>query len=131
MCTPLFTRVNFTPYAIILLLHLVKTVYTTLEAAYHLNKINTSVYLSVCIDLIWVYTDKFSFLSHFGVQGHNSTYELPQAKMVRPGHLWSLICTMAQMAYFPFPYYFTIPNSEFRNLHCEFRNSEFGIVKYM
>ena len=28
------------------------TVYTTLEVAYHLNKINNSVYLSVCIDLI-------------------------------------------------------------------------------
>ena len=26
---------------------------------------------------------------------------------------------------------FRIPNSEFRNMHCEFRNSEFGIVKYM
>ena len=40
---------------------------------------------------------------------------------------------MAQMAHFSFPYYFTIPNSEFRilnsesefrNLHYEFRNSE-------
>ena len=39
--------------------------------------------------------------------------------------------TMAQMAHFSFPYYFTIPNSEFRNLHDEFRNSEFGIVKYI
>ena len=37
---------------------------------------------------------------------------------------------MAQMAHFAF-LYFTIPNSEFRNLHYEFRNSEFGIVKYM
>ena len=35
------------------------------------------------------------FLSHFGVQGHNSTYELPQAKMVRPGHLLSLIYAFA------------------------------------
>ena len=39
--------------------------------------------------------------------------------------------TMAQMAHFSSPYYFTIPNSEFRilnsvlrNLHFEFLNSE-------
>ena len=40
--------------------------------------------------------------------------------------LKELICTMAQMAHFSFPYYLTIPNSEFRNLHYmyEFRNSE-------
>ena len=31
--------------------------------------------------------------------------------------------TMAPMAHFSFPYFFTIPNSEFRNLHYEFRNS--------
>ena len=30
-------------------------------------------------------------MPHFGVQGHNSTYELPQAKLVRPAHLRSLI----------------------------------------
>ena len=32
------------------------------------------------------------------------------------------------MAYFSFPYYFTIPNSEFRNSYYEFRNSRFRIV---
>ena len=36
-----------------------------------------------------------SFLSHFGIQGHNSTYELPQAKMVRPAHPRSLIRAFA------------------------------------
>ena len=36
----------------------------------------------------------------------------------------TVCATMAQMAHFSFPYYFTIPNSEFRNLHYEFRNSE-------
>ena len=43
-----------------------------------------------------------------------------------------------QLAHFSFPYYFTIPNSEFRILNSEFqipkfalRISEFGIVKYM
>ena len=38
--------------------------------------------------------------------------------------------TMAQMAHFSFPYYFPIPNSEFRNLHCEFRirNCEVYVV---
>ena len=40
-----------------------------------------------------------------------------------------LYSTMAQMAHFSFPYYFTIPNSEFRNFAL--RISEFGIVKYM
>ena len=30
--------------------------------------------------------------------------------------------TMAQMAHFSFPHYFTIPNSEFRILYSEFRN---------
>ena len=46
--------------------------------------------------------------------------------------------TMAQMAHFSFPYYFTIPNSELRILNSDFqipnfalRISEFGIVKYM
>ena len=34
-----------------------------------------------------------------------------------------LKCTMAQMAHFSFPYYFTIPNSEFRN----FCSTNFGI----
>ena len=34
-----------------------------------------------------------------------------------------LVFTMAQMAHFSFPYYFTIPNSEFRILNSEFRNS--------
>ena len=38
--------------------------------------------------------------------------------------------TMAEMAHFSFPYNFTIPNSEFRNSHHEFWNSEFGIAKY-
>ena len=40
--------------------------------------------------------------------------------------------TMAQMAHFSFPYYFTIPNSEFRILNSEFRilNSEFRIPKF-
>ena len=45
---------------------------------------------------------------------------------------------IAQMAHFLFPYYFTIPNSEFRIPKSEFRIpkfalqiSEFGIVKYM
>ena len=33
-------------------------------------------------------------------------------------------CTMAQMAHFSFPYYFTIPNSEI----C---TTNFGIVKYI
>ena len=37
----------------------------------------------------------------------------------------SVVCTITQMAHFSFSYYFTIPNSEFRNLHYEFR--EFGI----
>ena len=32
--------------------------------------------------------------------------------------------TMAQMVYFSFPYYFTIPNAEFRNRHFKFFNSE-------
>ena len=42
------------------------------------------------------------------------------------------------MAHFSFPYYFTIPNSEFRIPNSEFRIpkfalriSEFGIVKYV
>ena len=38
---------------------------------------------------------------------------------------------MAQMAHFSFPYYFTIPNSEFRIPKFALRISEFGIVKYM
>ena len=41
------------------------------------------------------------------------------------------ITTMAQMAHFSFPYYFTIPNSEFRIPKFELRISEFGIVKYI
>ena len=38
--------------------------------------------------------------------------------------------TMAQMTHFSFPYYFTIPNSEFRNLHYNFgiRNCEVYII---
>ena len=50
--------------------------------------------------------------------------------------LYICICTMAQMAHFSFPYYVTIPNSEFRIPNSEFRFpkfalriSEFGIVK--
>ena len=39
--------------------------------------------------------------------------------------------TMAQMAHFSFPYYFTIPNYEFRISKFALRISEFGIVKYM
>ena len=39
--------------------------------------------------------------------------------------------TMAQMAHFSFPYYFTIPNSEFRVPNFALRISEFGIVKYI
>ena len=39
--------------------------------------------------------------------------------------------SMAQMAQFSFPYYFTIPNSEFGNLHYEFRNSELWSIYYM
>ena len=39
--------------------------------------------------------------------------------------------TMAQMAHFLFPYYFTIPNSEFRISKFALRISEFGIVKYI
>ena len=39
--------------------------------------------------------------------------------------------TMAQMAHFSFPYYFTIPNSEFRIPKFALRITEFGIVKYM
>ena len=42
-----------------------------------------------------------------------------------------LFFTMAQMAHFSFPYYFTIPNSEFRIPKFALRISEFGIVKYM
>ena len=34
---------------------------------------------------------------------------------------------MAQMAHFSFPYYFTIPNSEFRIPKFALRISEFGI----
>ena len=36
---------------------------------------------------------------------------------------------MAQMAHFSFPYYFTIPNSEFWIPNFALRISEFGIVK--
>ena len=39
--------------------------------------------------------------------------------------------TTAQMAHFSFPYYFTIPNSEFRIPKFALRISEFGIVKYI
>ena len=39
--------------------------------------------------------------------------------------------TIAQMDHFSFPYYFTIPNSEFRIPKFALRISEFGIVKYM
>ena len=39
--------------------------------------------------------------------------------------------TMAQMAHFSFPYYFTIPNSECRIPKFALRISEFGIVKYI
>ena len=39
--------------------------------------------------------------------------------------------TMAQMSHFSIPYYFTIPNSEFRNLHYEFRNSELWSIYNM
>ena len=45
--------------------------------------------------------------------------------------LISLYSTMAQMAHFSFPYYFTIPKSEFRIPKFALRISEFGIVKYM
>ena len=38
--------------------------------------------------------------------------------------LWIPIITMAQMAHFSFPYYYTIPK-------FALRISEFGIVKYM
>ena len=34
---------------------------------------------------------------------------------------------MAQMAHFSFPYYFPIPNSEFRILKSEFGTTNFGI----
>ena len=37
---------------------------------------------------------------------------------------------MALMAHFSFPYYFTIPNSEFRILKFALRISEFGIRNY-
>ena len=37
------------------------------------------------------------------------------------------VTTMAQMAHFSFPYYFTIPNSEFRIPKFALRISEFGI----
>ena len=49
------------------------------------------------------------------------------AKFTDFGHCLSLKSTMAQMAHFSFPYYFTFPNSEFRILNFEFRilNSEF------
>ena len=39
--------------------------------------------------------------------------------------------TMARMARFSFPYYFTIPNSGFRFPKFALRISKFGIVKYM
>ena len=38
-----------------------------------------------------------------------------------------MFSTMAQMAHFSFPYYFTIPNSEFRIPKFALRISEFGI----
>ena len=38
--------------------------------------------------------------------------------------------TMAQMAHFSFPYYFTIPNSEIRIPKFALRISEFGIRNY-
>ena len=38
-----------------------------------------------------------------------------------------LSTNMAQMAHFSFPYYFTIPNSEFRIPKFALRISEFGI----
>ena len=41
------------------------------------------------------------------------------------------ISTMAQMAHFSFPYYFTIPNFEFRIPKVALRISDFGIVKYI
>ena len=44
---------------------IVNTVYTTLEAAYHLNKINTGVYLSVCIDLIHKFRSSVMNVSEF------------------------------------------------------------------
>ena len=39
--------------------------------------------------------------------------------------------TMAQMGHFSFPYYFTVPNSEFQIPTFALPISEFGIVKYM
>ena len=42
----------------------------------------------------------------------------------------SVNSTTAQMAHFSFQYYFTIPNSEFRNLHYEFQNSELWSVMW-
>ena len=48
-----------------------------------------------------------------------------------PAGKWPHGTTMAQMAHFSFPYYFTIPNSEFRIPKFALRISEFEIVKYM
>ena len=49
-----------------------------------------------CVHSLIGYTlsDKL-FLSHFGIQGHNSIYEHPQAKMVHPAHPRSLIRAFA------------------------------------
>ena len=42
-----------------------------------------------------------------------------------------LVYTMTQMAHFSFPYYFTIPNSEFWIPKFALRIPEFGIVNYI
>ena len=51
----------------------------------------------------------------------------PIEKEEKKRETWELFPTMAQMAHFSFPYYFTIPNSELRIPNFALRISEFGI----
>ena len=54
---------------------------------------NADLYHKLSVCAVWfgsTLIDKI-FLSHFGVQGHISTYQLPKAKIVLPAHHRKLI----------------------------------------
>ena len=71
--------------------------------------------------MLLLYRDIFTFIMHL-LQNSPDNRDMKT--------LCDTMSTMAQMAHFSFPYYFTIPNSEFRILNSEICTANFGIRNF-